>query len=87
MKPIIGFGALNLDLIFEVEDLKSLSLEGLRLDPGKEGFGSDEAFESLSGQLKRYFATVIAAKSVTGYGREQYPTKKDLEEFFHIRRR
>ena len=47
MKPIIGFGALNLDLIFEVEDLKSLSLKGLRPDPGKEGFGSDEEFESL----------------------------------------
>jgi hypothetical protein len=28
------------------------------------------------------FATVIAAKSVTGYGREQYPTQEDLEEFF-----
>ena len=34
-----------------------------------------------------HFATVIAAKSVTGYGREQYPTQEDLEEFFHIRRR
>jgi len=54
MKPIIGFGALNLDLIFEVEDLKSLSLKGLRPDPGKEGFGSDEEFESLLEQLKRY---------------------------------
>ena len=39
MKPIVGFGALNLDLILEVEDLKSIFLKGLRLDPGKEGFG------------------------------------------------
>jgi sugar/nucleoside kinase (ribokinase family) len=53
MPPIIGFGALNLDLIFEVEDLKSLSLKGLRLDPGKEGFGSDEEFGSLLDQLKQ----------------------------------
>jgi hypothetical protein len=37
IQPIIGFGSLNVDLIFEVEDLKSLSLKGLRLDPGKEG--------------------------------------------------
>jgi len=54
MKPIIGFGSLNVDLIFEVEDLKSLSLKGLRPDPGNESFGSEEAFESLFDQLKRY---------------------------------
>jgi ribokinase len=28
------------------------------------------------------FATKIAAKSVTGYGREKYPRKEDLENFF-----
>ena len=28
------------------------------------------------------FATKIAAKSVTGYGRERYPRKEDLENFF-----
>jgi ribokinase len=27
-------------------------------------------------------ATKVAAKSVTGYGRECYPTKEDLEDFF-----
>jgi len=31
------------------------------------------------------FATKIAAKSVTGYGRDQYPTKEDLENFFNCR--
>jgi sugar/nucleoside kinase (ribokinase family) len=30
-----------------------------------------------------HFATVIAAKSVTAYGREQYPTREDLEGFFN----
>jgi sugar/nucleoside kinase (ribokinase family) len=54
MKTIVGFGALNLDLIFEVEDLKSISLKGFRLDPRKEGFGSDEEFGSLLEQLKRF---------------------------------
>jgi hypothetical protein len=34
MKDIVGFGALNLDLIFEVEDFKSISSKGFRLDPG-----------------------------------------------------
>ena len=28
------------------------------------------------------FATKIAAKSLTGYGRDRYPRKKDLENFF-----
>ena len=41
-------------LIFEVGDSKSLSLKGLRLDPGKEGFGSDEESESLLDQQKRH---------------------------------
>ena len=27
------------------------------------------------------FATQVAAKSVTGYGRDRYPTREDLEEF------
>jgi len=53
MKDIVGFGALNLDLIFEVEDFKSISSKEFRLDPGKKGFGSDEAFQSLLEQLNR----------------------------------
>jgi hypothetical protein len=54
MKPIVGFGALNLDLIFEVEDFKSISFKGSHLDPGKEGFGSDEEFQSLLKQINRF---------------------------------
>jgi ribokinase len=30
------------------------------------------------------FATTVASKSVTGYGRNQYPTREDLEAFFHL---
>jgi sugar/nucleoside kinase (ribokinase family) len=29
------------------------------------------------------FATKVAAKSVTGYGRDRYPTEGDLKNFFH----
>jgi ribokinase len=81
MKPIIGFGSLNVDLIFEVEDLKSLSLKGLRLDPGEEGFGSAEAFESLLEQLKRYgtFKSKSgggsAANTIVALARMGFPTK------------
>jgi ribokinase len=30
-----------------------------------------------------HFATKVAAKSVTGYGRDCYPTEEDLKNFFH----
>jgi len=98
MKPIIGFGALNLDLIFEVEDLKSISLKGPRLDPGKEDFGSDEEFESLLDQLKRYGTLKSrsgggsAANTIVALARMGFPTKligkvgEDLEGFFNSTR-
>ena len=54
MKNIVGFEALNLDLIFKVDDFKSTSIKGSCLDPGKESFGSDEEFQSLLEQLKRF---------------------------------
>jgi sugar/nucleoside kinase (ribokinase family) len=92
MKPIIGFGSLNLDLIFEVGNSKSLSLKGLRLDPGKEGFGSDEEFESLSdqqnrhGTLKSKSGGGSAANTMIALARMGLPTemigkaREDLEE-------
>jgi len=81
MKPIVGFGALNLDLIFEVEDLKSISSKGSRLDPGKEGFGSDEEFESLlkqlnrTGTLKSRSGGGSAANTIVALARMGFPTK------------
>ena len=53
MENIVGFGALNLDLIYEVEDFKSISSEAFQLVPGKEVFGSEEDFQSLLGRLNR----------------------------------
>ena len=50
---VVGFGALNLDLIFEVEELTSLSTQRVQLHPGKELWGSEEDFRVLSEQLKR----------------------------------
>ena len=81
MKSIVGFGALNLDLIFEVKDLKSISSRRFRLGPGKEGFGSDEEFESLLEQLKQ-FGTLksksgggSAANTIIALARMGFPTK------------
>jgi sugar/nucleoside kinase (ribokinase family) len=50
---IVGFGALNLDLIYEVEDIKAISTSHFRLEPGKELFGSEEELQSLLNPLNR----------------------------------
>jgi sugar/nucleoside kinase (ribokinase family) len=64
MKSIVGFGALNLDLIFEVDDLQAISSEKVRLEPGKEFFGSDQEFQSLFEQVNR----IGTLKSKSGGG-------------------
>jgi len=66
MKSIVGFGALNLDLIFEVDDLRAISSDKVRLEPGKELFGSDSEFQSLLGLLNRY--GTLKSKSGGGSG-------------------
>lgn len=53
METIVGFGALNLDLIFEVEDFKLISSNKFRLIPGEELFDSEEEFRFLLEQLNR----------------------------------
>ena len=77
MKNIVGFGALNLDLIFKVDDFKSISLKGSRLDPGKESFGSDEEFQSLLEQLKRF--GTLKSKSGGGSG---YPLMRENKQLW-----
>ena len=54
MGSIVGFGALNLDLIYEVKDLRSISMRGGPLVPGREIFGSEEEFQSLLEQVDRF---------------------------------
>jgi ribokinase len=54
MEDIVGFGALNLDLIFEMKDFRSISMRGGPLVPGREIFGSEEDFQSLLEQLNRF---------------------------------
>jgi ribokinase len=64
MKTFAGFGALNLDLIFEVEDFRSISTETIRLKPGEELFGTEEEFQSLLERLNQ----VGALKTKSGGG-------------------
>jgi ribokinase len=63
-KSIVGLGALNLDLIFEVDDLRAISTNHFRLEPGKELFGSDEELQFLLDPLTR----VGTLKSRSGGG-------------------
>ena len=81
MKSIVGFGALNLDLIFEVDDLKAISLNKVRWKPGEEFFGSDEEFIALLERLNR-FGTLkaksgggSAANTTAALGRMGFPAK------------
>ena len=81
MGIVVGFGALNLDLIFEVEDFKSISSKRDRLEPGKEAFGSDEDFQHLFEQLNR-FGTLksksgggSAANTIVALARMGFQTK------------
>jgi len=48
---VVGWGALNVDLIFEVDDFKSLGPGPVRPEPGKELCGSEEAFQWLLERL------------------------------------
>jgi len=81
MKNIVGFGAINLDLIFEVEDFERISSGKVRLEPGKEFFGSEEEFQSLLEQLNR-FGTLksksgggSAANTIVALARMGFPTQ------------
>ena len=50
MKDAVGIGALNLDLIYSVEDLK---IGGKELTPGGEVFGSAEEFSDVVRRLEK----------------------------------
>ena len=64
MKTFVGFGALNLDLIFEVEDLSSISTDRIPLNSGEERFGTEGDFQSLLERLNQ----VGTLKSKSGGG-------------------
>lgn len=52
-KDAIGFGSLNVDLIFEVDDLSQLKVRGKKLETGGELFGTLKDFEGLLSQLEK----------------------------------
>ena len=52
MLDIIGIGALNLDLVYEVNDLAALRQDGWPLHPGRETSLPPEAFRQLLQELK-----------------------------------
>jgi ribokinase len=81
MKSIVGFGAINLDLIFEVDDLQAISSEKVRLEPGKEFSGSDQEFQSVLeqvnrlGTLKSKSGGGSAANTIVALARMGFPAK------------
>jgi sugar/nucleoside kinase (ribokinase family) len=61
---IAGFGALNLDLIFEVDEVGGFSSERLRLESGREVSATREAVDDLLGRLAK--TAVLRSKSGGG---------------------
>ena len=54
MKDAVGFGALNVDLFYEVDSFDRLDFGGIRLEAGGEIQGSDEEFQHLLRLLHRH---------------------------------
>lgn len=52
MKDIVGIGALNLDLVYEVDDLAALRKGGWSLHPGRETSLAEEEFQQLLQELR-----------------------------------
>lgn len=52
MLDLVGFGALNVDMIYEVEDLSKIKVGGRSGEPGGEMFCAPDEFEDLERQLK-----------------------------------
>ena len=54
MKDVVGFGALNIDLFYEVDFFDRLNFGQIRLEAGREIQGSDEEFQHLLSLLHRH---------------------------------
>ncbi len=80
-KTLVGFGALNLDLIYEVDDLQSISSKEFQFLPGEELFDDEYAFQFLLDQLARFGRLKSksgggsAANTMVALGRMGFRTK------------
>jgi ribokinase len=54
MKDVVGFGALNIDLFYEVDSFEPFNFGGVRLEAGREIQGSDGEFQHLLTLLHRH---------------------------------
>ncbi len=51
---VIGIGALNLDFIYEIEDLGYLKMAGINAESGNEVVGGEDMLEGLRDKLNRF---------------------------------
>ncbi|OPX93966.1 MAG: 2-dehydro-3-deoxygluconokinase [Syntrophorhabdus sp. PtaU1.Bin002] len=54
MTDIVGVGALNLDFIYEIEDINCVKMPDLDIKEGKEIVAADAAFSNLRDRLNRF---------------------------------
>ncbi|MBW2057655.1 MAG: hypothetical protein JRJ26_09205 [Deltaproteobacteria bacterium] len=53
MLDVIGFGAINLDLIYQIDSLSDLSGQGIELQPGRELWAPPEIFSRVLERVKQ----------------------------------
>ncbi len=54
MNDVVGFGALNIDLFYEVDSFEPFNFGGVRLEAGREIQGSDEEYQHLLALLHKH---------------------------------
>jgi len=54
MIDVVGIGALNLDFIYEVEDIAYVKIPGLEIEEGKEVVAGEEYLPALKDKLNRF---------------------------------
>jgi ribokinase len=80
MLDVIGFGAINLDMIYEVESLADTAYDGIEVEPGRECWVSSEVFSRVlrrvdqHGILKATSAGGSAANTVVALSRMGFRT-------------
>jgi len=80
MLDVIGFGAINLDMIYEVDSISAISAEGIDFLPGSEFFSSCQVFSKIlqsverQGSLKTKGGGGSAANTVVALSRMGFET-------------
>jgi ribokinase len=80
MLDVVGFGALNLDMIYQIDSLSEISIEGIKLEPGRESSAASDTFSRVleavdrKGALQEKSGGGSAANTVVALSRMGFDT-------------